>query len=199
MPESWAAAGFEVRGRKVVLGRTVLQLTGSGGGFEGWSLDGVEGSIDGLATAPEATDPRSAAVVTPASVEHPNGIVRIDHVVVRSGDCDRTIAAFELAGLEVRGGRSTNSYGAPMRQTFLWAGDVIVELMGPDLGEPTTDEPASIFGLALVAEDLDKTAAALGELMGTPRDAVQQGRRIAGLRVAPLGIPLPLAVMSPHI
>ena len=31
------------------------------------------------------------------------------------------------------------------------AGDVIVELVAPDRGEPTTDEPTSAFGLALVA------------------------------------------------
>ena len=130
---------------------------------------------------------------------HPNGIVRIDHVVVRSGDADRTVAAFEAAGLEVRGGRSTTSYGSPMRQVFLWAGDVIVELVAPDHGEPTTDEPTSVFGLALVANDLDATAAHLGELLSPPRDAVQQGRRIAGLRGREVGISLPIAVMSPHV
>ena len=125
--------------------------------------------------------------------------MRIDHVVVRSGDAERTVSAFEAAGLEVRGGRSTTSYGSPMRQVFLWAGDVIVELVAPDLGEPTTDEPTSVFGLALVADDLDATAAHLGELLSTPRDAVQQGRRIAGLRGREIGISLPIAVMSPHV
>jgi hypothetical protein len=86
-----------------------------------------------------------------------------------------------------------------MRQTFLWAGDVIVELVAPDDGEPRTDEPTSIFGLALVAADLDVTAASLGDLLGTPRPAVQQGRRIAGLRGREVGISVPIAVMSPHV
>jgi hypothetical protein len=85
-----------------------------------------------------------------------------------------------------------------MRQTFFWAGDVIVELVGPDVGEPSTDEPTTVFGLALVASDLDATAAVLGPLLGTPKAAVQPGRRIAGLRGRDLGISLPLAVMSPH-
>jgi hypothetical protein len=82
---------------------------------------------------------------------------------------------------------------------FFWAGDVIVELIGPDEGEPTTDEPASVFGLALSATDLDATAAHLGDLLGTPKDAVQPGRRIAGLRGRQVGISLPIAVMSPHV
>ncbi len=130
---------------------------------------------------------------------HPNGIVQIDHVVVSTGDCERTIAEFERAGLEVRGGRSTESYGNPMLQTFLWAGDVIIELIGPDHDQPSTETPAALFGLALTAADLDATAAHLGELLGTPKDAVQPGRRIAGLRGATVGISLPIAVMSPHV
>lgn len=189
--DAWRRAGFTVEDDRVRLGSTTIRLTGTGDGFEGWSLEGVDGSIDGLAVAPPAP------AVTPAV--HPNGITRIDHVVVRTGDCDRTIDAFLDAGFDVRGGRSTTSYGAPMRQTFFWAGDVIVELVGPDDGEPTTDEATSIFGLALAAADLDDTAAQLGDLLGTPKEAVQAGRRIAGLRHRDAGISLPIAVMSPHV
>lgn len=195
-PDAWRAAGFAVRGGVVALGATAVRLTGTGAAFEGWALDGIRAPVDGLASVdrvgvhPEPTS---------SDAGHPNGIERIDHVVVRSGDVDRTVAAFESAGLEVRGGRSTTSYGSPMRQVFLWAGDVIVELIGPDREEPTTDEPTSVFGLALVARDLDATAAFLGELLSTPKDAVQRGRRIAGLRGAKVGVHLPIAVMSPHV
>lgn len=191
-PDAWRAAGFDVEADgTVVLGSTLVQLTGSGTPFEGWALAGVEHAVDGL--------PAAAAERASGGGDHPNGITRIDHVVVRTGDCDRTVGAFARAGLEARGGRSTTGYGAPMRQTFLWAGDVIVEVVGPDAGEPTTDEATSIFGLALVADDLDATAERLGELLGTPKDAVQPGRRIAGLRGRQVGIGLPIAVMSPHV
>ena len=196
-PEAWAAAGFIVTDGTVQLGNTLVRTTGSGGRFEGWAIDGVTEPIDGLAVG--AADRTHPGTTPHPDTSHPNGVVRIDHVVVRSGDCDRTVAAFESAGLEVRGGRSTTSYGSPMRQVFLWAGDVIIELVGPDAGEPTTDEPTSIFGLALVAADLDATAGHLGELLGTPKEAVQQGRRIAGLRGREVGISLPVAVMSPHV
>jgi hypothetical protein len=197
-PDAWASAGFAVVHDTVLLGSTLLRLTGQGvgagggAGVLGWALDGVDEPIDSLPTC--AAAPAWATESPP----HPNGIERIDHVVVRTGDQDRTLAAFQQAGLEVRGGRSTSSYGSPMRQSFMWAGDVIVELVGPDDGAASTDEPPSFFGLALVAADLDATAASLGELLSTPKDAVQQGRRIAGLRGAAVGISVPIAVMSPH-
>ncbi len=200
---AWRDAGFDVADDGTfALGSTTLRCTGTGGGFLGWSIDGLDAagrdgaSLDGLALATGDTPRATAAAPAPA---HPNGIASIDHVVVRTGDVERTVAAFTDAGFEVRGGRSTTSYGAPMRQTFFWAGDVILELVGPDEGEPTTDEATSIFGLALVAPDLDATASTLGELLGTPKEAVQAGRRIAGLRGREVGISLPIAVMSPHV
>jgi len=216
-PDAWRGAGFDVdEAGRFRLGRTHLTCLGTGAsGFVGWALDGIAGALDGLSTADDGGQPAGTAPDELAQNElaqnelaqnelaHPNGISSIDHVVVRTGDCDRTIAAFRSAGLEVRGGRTTTSYGSPMRQTFFWAGDVIIELVGPDsdpdgAGEPTTDEPTSIFGLALVADDLDATAAFLGAAMRSPKDAVQRGRRIAGLRHRDLGIGLPIAVMSPH-
>lgn len=201
-PDSWRTAGFDVdHSGRFRLGHTeVLCLSLGEPGFVGWALDGIDGALDGLATA----DSHRSSAGGHAPSSHPNGISSIDHVVVRTGDCDRSIRAFESAGLEVRGGRSTESYGSPMRQTFFWAGDVILELVGPDsdpdgAAEPTTDEATSIFGLALVADDLDVTAERLGDLLGTPKDAVQPGRRIAGLRHRDAGIGLPVAVMSPHV
>ena len=221
---AWSAAGFFVSAEATVtLGQTIIQCTGQGEPFQGWQIQGCQiqgrqiqgrqiqgsqiqgsgssisehSSIDGLKLlAASDQGPRLNSV---ASQPHPNGITSIDHIVVSTGDSQRSIAAFESAGFEVRGSRSTSSYGSPMRQTFFWAGDVIVELMGPDLGEATSESPAQIFGLALVAADLDSTAAALGELLGTPKAAVQTGRQIARLRTNSVGIGLPIAVMSPHL
>jgi hypothetical protein len=194
--DAWRTAGFLVQdgasGPEVRLGSTVLRLTGRGGRVLGLSFDGVSAELDGLPIAASAT-------VDSEPPQHPNGISRIDHVVVNSGDVERTVAAFAEAGLEVRGERATTAYGSPMRQVFFWAGDVILELMGPGRDEPVTDDPTSVFGLALVADDLDATADRLGNLLSTPKAAVQPGRRIAGLRGAQVGISVPVAVMSPHL
>ncbi len=208
-PGPWTAAGFEVAEvdgcPSVLLDRTLLRLRGTGERMTGWALRGLDDPIDGLGVAElPTTDP-----TTVLGGSNPNGVGRIDHVVVSTDDVLRTVAAFEAAGLDVRGQRGTDSYGSPMRQTFFWAGDVIVELIGPD--PDTTNEPddigtdltaergASFFGLALVAGDLDVTAERMGELLGVPKDAVQRGRRIAGLRGAKVGISVPIAVMSPHV
>ena len=59
------------------------------------------------------------------------------------------------------------------------------------------DRPAFFWGLALVAPDLEATAAGLGEHVGEARAAVQPGRRIATLRRS-AGLSLPVALMSPR-
>ncbi|MFV0318495.1 MAG: VOC family protein [Microthrixaceae bacterium] len=196
-PQAWTTLGFEVStdvgGRSfVLLGHTAVGLAGSGGGFSGWAIADSGAPLDIL--------PRSSHELGAAAdpVAHPNGITRIDHVVISTGDMLRTTAALESAGIDRRGGRDTDSYGTPMSQAFFWLGDVIVELVGPGPGEPTTEDPADLFGLALVSEDLDATVGHLGEFAGTPKDAVQPGRRIAGIRSDGLGVSVPLAVMSPH-
>jgi hypothetical protein len=216
---AWSAAGFFVSAEATVtLGQTIIECTGPGEPFQGWQIHGcqiqdcqiqgrqIQGSSSSISEHPSidglkllAASDQGPSLNSVASQPHPNGITSIDHIVVSTGDSQRSIAAFESAGFEVRGSRSTSSYGSPMRQTFFWAGDVIVELMGPDLGEATSESPAQIFGLALVAADLESTAAALGELLGTPKAAVQTGRQIARLRTNSVGIGLPIAVMSPHL
>jgi hypothetical protein len=198
-PATWTAAGFTVSDHgdgsgTVRIGSTTIELSGSGSGFEGWALDGVDGAVDGLgAVTPWSAEHPAARAV------HPNGVDGIDHVVLLTGDVPRTVAALESAGFEVRGSRQTHAFGGPVLQVFVWAGDVILELVGPDNGEPTTDDPATIMGLALAVEDLGTTAAFLGTLVGTPRDAVQPGRQVATLRHQEVGMRLPLLLMSPHV
>jgi hypothetical protein len=197
-PGAWAAAGFTVTDHRdgsgtVRIGRTTIELSGSGSGFEGWALEGVDGAVDGLGTVTPWPAPDR-----PEASAHPNGVNRIDHVVLLTGDVARTVSAIESVGLDVRGSRQTHAFGGPVLQVFVWAGDVILELVGPDNGEPTTDGPATIMGLALAVEDLGITAAFLGPLLGTPRDAVQPGRQVATLRHKEVGMRLPLLLMSPH-
>ncbi len=191
-PGPWADAGFTVVDDTVTLGATTIHLTGLGGWFRGWRLDGVADDIDSLVVSE----------IGPAGdgshVAHPNGCTGIDHIVVLTGDNDRTIAAFEGADLLIRGHRITETYGFPARQTFFWAGDVIVELIGPETDEMRNDNPVRVFGLALVSEDLAATKSYFGDRMGDVKAAVQPGREIATLRHKEYGISLPVAVMSPH-
>lgn len=198
-PSAWAAAGFTVTDHddgtgSVRIGRTDVELTGSGDGFEGWALDGVDGPVDGLGTvSPWAGDDRDDAAT------HPNGVAGLDHVVLLTGDTARTVAELEAAGLQVRGTRETRAGGAPAVQVFFWAGDVILELVGPAAGGGTDDGPATVMGLALAVDDLAATVSFLGPLLGSPRDAVQPGRQVATLRHKDVGMQLPILLMSPHV
>jgi hypothetical protein len=193
-PPSWRAAGFTVDDDEVRLGPVVIRLVGADEprSIRGWTFAGIpEGSIDGLPTS--ATDD---APCEPAS--HPNGCLEIDHVVVLSPDSERTVAAFELAGFTPRRARETDQYGIPMVQTFFRSGRVIIELIAPLDG--TGDDPASFFGLAYTVDDLDHTSELLGDALGSAKEAVQEGRRIATLRHKQLGLSVATAFMSlaPH-
>jgi len=200
-PESWRAAGFTVDhdgGCRVGTVRIALVGRGSGKRIRSWSLRDAapgslgDGQVDGLATG---ADERPAD--PPA--EHANGVTSIDHIVLATGDPGRTTAALETCGFEALRVRTTDTYGAPMRQTFFRAGEVIVELIGPDeLPADGPGGPAAFFGLAYTVRDLDATAARLGEALGTAKDAVQPGRRIATLRHEQLGMSVATAFMTPE-
>ena len=196
-PETWAAAGFTVDDDGTCrIGTVRVRLVGRDGGKRilGWSLRGTpearlaDGRLDGLPTTSS-----NAAPADPA--EHANGATHIDHVVLLSPDLPRTTAALEAIDLSPRGERGTDSYGAPMRQIFFRMGEVILELVGGT--EPGEGDPG-FFGLAITVADLDATAALLGEHLGTAKDAVQEGRRIATLRHRELEMSVATAFMSPE-
>ena len=139
-----------------------------------------DADLDGLtATAASPADPDAPASRTFSA---------IDHVVVFTGDLDRTVASFDAAGLDRRRIRDAGA----MRQAFYVAGPALVEVAAPV--EPT-GEPARLWGVTFVSDDLDATEATLGELLGDVRDAVQPGRRIATIR-REAGLGLPVAVMT---
>jgi len=196
-PEAWRAAGFTVDDDGTCrLGTVRVRLVGRDGGKRilGWSLRGApgarlaDGRLDGLPTTPSTSDPADPA-------DHANGARFIDHVVLLSPNLPRTTAALAAVGLEPRGERETDTYGAPMRQVFFRLGEVILELVGGT--EPGEGDPG-FFGLAITVADLDATGRLLGPALGQPKDAVQEGRRIATLRHRDLGMSVATAFMSPE-
>lgn len=196
-PSSWAAAGFDVDGDKVTLGKTTLELVGAEGrrGICGWVIDGVTTDIDGLPTVvlPEFEQP------TP--VTHRNMVFAVDHVVVSSPDPARTSKAFSDVDIAERKQRSyAGPDGVPHEQRFFWAGRVIIELMGPTTPRPgVAEEPAKFWGLALASANLEVASQELGDLLSEPKDAVQPGRKISTLRTKDLDISVPIALLSPHV
>lgn len=184
----WGDAGFSTADDTVTIGPVLVRAAGTDqpAGVQAWGLTGVEdGVVDGLLTlgrdGPRAADP----------VDHPNTAVAIDHVVVASPDLDRTAAALAAVGVERRRVRDAGR----MEQHFFRLGAVILEVVGrPGARGPG---PATFWGLALTAADLDAAAALLGDHLGPITPAVQPGRRIATLRHEALGLPVPVALLSP--
>ncbi len=195
---AWQAAGFAVDDDGTCrIGSVRVRLVGRDGGKRilGWSLRGApparlaDGVLDGLPTTASQAPPAAPAA-------HPNGATHIDHVVLLSPDLARTTAALAELDVEPRGERDTESYGAPMRQVFFRLGEVILELVGQR--EASGDGDPGFFGLAVTVSDLDDAALELGEHLGSIKDAVQDGRRIATLRHRDLGMSVAIALMSPE-
>jgi hypothetical protein len=193
---SWSQYGFDVAGDHCMIGSVALRFAGlhTGKGITAWSLrelDRVE--LDGLTTAAAHGPPRAPAQA------HPNGVFAIDHVVAVSPNLDRTVAALQLAGLNLRRVREEATPAGAPRQAFFRLGAEILELVQePDevIARHGGDQrPAHFWGLALCCAELERCVEAFGPHVGTIRDAVQPARRIASVKRS-AGLSVPLALMS---
>jgi hypothetical protein len=196
-PDSWAALGFDLDGDTCVVGAVRIRLagTGAGRGLVSWSLREVAGTaLDGLETTAADRPPPDP------QPPHPNGVAALDHVVAITPALERTVAALEGAGLNLRRIREEPTPAGAPRQAFFRLGPNILEVVQePDEaiergGGP--DRPAFFWGLAFAAPDLDASVAALGDRISEARAAVQPGRRIATLRRS-AALSLPVALITP--
>jgi hypothetical protein len=172
-PAAWERLGFALSADRTTVGTTAIVLDGAGGGLRSWTLrDIATTALDGLQTATaEAAQPGDPAA-------HPNRATRIDHVVVTTPDLQRTFAALQEGGLELR---RVREHSDTVHQGFFRLGEVILEVVGPPA--PAGDGPARFWGLVAVVPDVDALAAESEPgLLGEPRAAVQEGRRIVTVR-----------------
>jgi hypothetical protein len=196
VPDAWSAAGFDVDGDLCVTGTVRLRLEGlgRGRGIVGWSVRGVTThELDGLPVIALERPPPPAAEV------HPNGVVSIDHVVVLTPNLDRTTKALRDAGFDLRREREGPTPGGSRRQSFFRVGELILEVVEAPAGTRIAEDPdgpARLWGISFLVEELEHTAASLGDLLGEPRAAVQRGRSIATLRKE-VGLGPAIAFMTP--
>ncbi len=200
-PGAWAALGFVVEGEGCQVGELRLRFAGAEArgeapcGLVGWSLRGAESTeLDGLPTA--LSDPPLPEPAPP----QPNGIEAVDHVVAITPRLQRTVAALQEAGLDLRRIREEPTPAGAPRQAFFRLGPTILEVVEEpaDVAERNgPDRPAFFWGLAFAVAGIDAAVAALGpERASEVRDAVQPGRRIASLRRG-AGLALPVALITP--
>lgn len=195
-PDAWSSLGFELDDGTCVVGDVRIRAAGAdaGKGLFGWSLRDVESTeLDGLPTARSDRQPPDAR---PA---HPNGVTGLDHVVAITPALERTVAALEGAGLDLRRIREEPTPAGAPRQAFFRLGPTILEVVqepAEAIERSGANRPAFFWGLAFVAPDLDATVAGLGDRVSEIRPAIQPGRRIATLRRS-AGLSVPVALMTP--
>lgn len=174
-PNAWAALGFDVAfdGRFAV-GRTTIELVGAhrGRGIVGWALrhTAPPGPIDGLETM--TAGPEEDLGLGP---DHPNGALRLDHLVVETPALARTLAALADVGFDLR--RTRDVPRRALRQAFYRMGEVVLEVVGPPERAGAGD--ARFWGLVVIVPDVDHFSAQHDGLVERAHDAVQPGRRIA--------------------
>ena len=185
---SWAAAGFSVDAGSTRVGGVSIEFVEGENGIVDWALTEVKAAgIDGLPT-------RVGSPAVAAGATHPNCVVEIDHVVVATPSLDRTTAALEDAGIELRRIREGETGMGTFRQAFFRLGRPILEVV--ESAELDDAAPARFWGITFTTADLEAAAELLGEKLGRVKDAVQPGRRIATVR-REAGLGLPVALISP--
>lgn len=191
----WAQLGFRMIEENCQLGSVMLGFSGrtEAAGVLGWSLRGLSTTnLDGLPTSASDQTARAKADT------HPNGVSAIDHIVAISPNLDRSVAALQAAGLDLRRIREQPTPAGAPRQAFFRLGREILEVIQePEeavrrLGE---DRDLRFWGLALAVGDLKRTVAGLGKNVGEIRPAVQPSRQIATLHRA-AGLAIPIALIS---
>lgn len=197
-PADWERLGFAIGEDGCRVGSVGLRLAGrkAGKGLLGWTVRGLTSTeLDGLPTGGSETPLRANS----AAPRHPNGARSIDHVVAFTPELERTIAALESAGLPLRRLREGPTPGGAQRQAFFRLGEVLLEVIEHPEGTRARidrDAPARLWGLTFLVDDIDETARRLGEDLGSIRDAVQPGRRIATVRRT-AGLSVPMAFITP--
>ena len=187
---AWAAGGFSVTSGRVLVGGVAIEFVEGGSGMVDWALTDVKAAgIDGLPTRPGVPPPSREAPV------HANGVTEIDHVVALTPRLERTTAALEDAGVELRRIREGETGMGPSRQAFFRIGPILEVVETAEL-EPGA--PARFWGITFTTAGIDGAAELLGDKLGEVKDAVQPGRRIATVRKH-AGLGLPVALISPKL
>ena len=181
----WVDLGFAVVDEALALANGAVRFGSAACGLEleppGVDATSIEGIVLSVGCGPDA-------------VEHPNGAIGFDHVVVMTDSLERTSAAVAATlGLEQRRVRETGTVRQAFHRFAATDDDAkgcIIEIVE----NPRVVEPA-IWGCVATVADLDALVLAAGGLVNEPKPAVQPGRRIATVARS-ARLPIAVAFMS---
>ena len=189
LPIAWSSLGFTFDDSRCTFGDVAVRIDSDfEPGFVSWTLGraAVSESPDGLVTT---FDDRVVASASTSSIIDVRGI---DHVVVMTNDLQRTSSAISrVTGDPLKRVREA---GNGIRQGFHRLGSVVVEVV-----ESERIAQTHLCGFALTVGNLvDVVAHMAPDVIGSPRDAVQPGRRIATIRSG-VGLGVPVALITPDV
>lgn len=200
--EPWMSLGLSFQGSASSFGDVGLVVDSSAPGIRSWTL-GVE-SIQPGGSHDVVVDGIPTRLVSAQSSPHANGgphgeigdqkVVGVDHVVINTGDPERTCSAIsDVLGIEVRRQRDV---GDGVEQRFFKLDNTIIEVVsGPHL----SGDAANLWGMVISVDDLFELAESLGpDVTSLPKRATQPGRFISTVRSA-VGLGVPFAMMTPHL
>ena len=192
-PSLWEAIGFSVVGGSFVLGQVTCNVGSAGPGWAFAGTDAVPNELCGVPTTVANLTPTSGS-----SLGHPNGALKVDHVVLVSQSPTKTAQELEAFGMVAKGARVLGSGGAQRAAVLFWSGELLIELVGPAAEGPDAKSLAQIWGVTFVVASFDRIAEIADGLLSPPRDAVQPGRQIVTIdRSAGLGVAV--AFITPHV
>ncbi len=195
VPEVWADLGFTVADARCRLGTIDVVLTGAGTddqepeGIHAWTWRDVDATDVGDITTTVTSDPPP-----PAAGPHPNRALGLFYVVLFGPSWDEAADAVRGLGLDPGMGEAMGSSERSPLRSLADAGDATIEVIGPPEHDP--DRGWELWGTIIEVDDIDATAAELGDRLRPVKPAVQRGRRIATLDNA-AGSSVAIAFMGP--
>jgi hypothetical protein len=195
--DSWVRAGFSVtRTGEVNFGNFVLQLIGinNNRGVIGWEFSEPIGSSI-LCDIPVT---KALAPTIPSSPQHPNGVVSVDHIVLKSENIMSTVEELGIIGLQPR--RRNRDEKRNLEYVFYKTNSTIIEVISPiSVSNNLSAKGHILWGIAFTCPDIFATHRHLSTLTKLPWAAVQEGRSITTLNTKELDISIKVAFLSPHI
>jgi hypothetical protein len=201
--ESWMSLGFNVTPSGLIhLGEMTLVLQeGQRSSIMGWDFANLPESVLSLCDVPiirslDTETTKEEGRKDHAFSSHKNGVVGIDHIVLRTSNGEFVKSELQSVGIPLKREMWDDAKG--MTYMFYRPSNTIIEVLASS-NTHDAGMTSSLWGITFTCLDIDKTHTHLSESTKKPWSAKQLGRRITTLDGARHDISIPIAFISPHV